>query len=230
MPRLILVFLLCLALPGGIALAQTAPGTPSPAPAATGTPAALPQAAIRAPRPGQALQGSLSIQGRAAGAGFQRFELLFAYHGDPTGAWFLIAESSQPVESGELAAWDTTTLTDGVYDLRLEVFLENGETRRVEAPGLRVRNYTPVETDTPTPVTPTATTRPGDTPVPTPSATPTETPLPSSTPSLTPLPPNPGELGRADLERSLGRGALATTGLFALMGLYFLVRRAAGRV
>lgn len=216
--------LLCLILLAGVLF----PAGNARAQSATGTPDAPPAEGIRFPQPGQALQGSLSILGAIAGADFVRFELQFSYHGDPTGAWFLIAEAQTLPESEVLAEWDTGSLTDGVYDLRLVVYRQGGEQSYL-IPAVRVRNYTLVETNTPTPVTPTATTRPGDTPAPTVTATATTTPLPSATPSLTPLPANPGEIGRADLLRSLGNGALLTAGAFALMGLYALLRRSGGR-
>lgn len=219
MLRLVALILLAAAfLPAGTARAQSGTETP-PAPPVEG---------MRFPQPGQALQGSVSILGDLAAPGFVRFEVQFSYHGDPTGAWFLIAEGSVVPESDVLAEWDTGSLTDGVYDLRLVVYRQSGEQSYL-IPAVRVRNYTPVETSTPTPVTPTATTRPGDTPVPTITPTPTATPLPSATPSPTPLPANPGEIDRDDLLRSLGNGALLTAGAFALIGIYSLLRRIGGR-
>ncbi len=220
MLRLVALILLAgVVLPAGSARAQSG----------TETPAAPPVEGVRFPQPGQALQGSLSILGAIAAPGFVRFELQFGYHNDPTGAWFLIAEGETLPENEILAEWDTGSLTDGIYDLRLVVYREDGQ-QVYRVPAVRVRNYTAVETSTPTPVTPTATTRPGDTPVPTITPTATATPPPSATPSLTPLPPNPGEIGRNDLLRSLGNGALLATGAFALIGVYALLRRIGGPV
>jgi hypothetical protein len=202
------------------------PALPRQTGAETATPATA--AGIRFPQPGQALQGSVVILGDVALPGFRRFELQFSYHGDPTGAWFLIAEGNAIPDADILAEWDTGSLTDGVYDLRLVVFRESGEQSYLVS-AVRVRNYTPVETSTPTPVTPTATTRPGDTPVPTQTATASVTPLPSPTPTLTALPANPGEISRSDLLRSLGNGALLSAAVFILLGIYWLLRRIGGR-
>jgi hypothetical protein len=80
-------------------------------------------------------------------------EVSFAYGSDAGRTWFLIQESQQPVSGGALATWDTTTLTDGDYDLRLLVSLKDGTQQQVVVKGLRVRNYTPVEASSPT-VTP----------------------------------------------------------------------------
>jgi hypothetical protein len=215
--QIAMLFLLMLA--ARAARAQEATPTPtSTAPAIAGTPSAPvePALSIRSPVAGQAMQGSVSIEGNSSVPGFVSAELAFAYAGDPTGTWFLIAEPNEPVQDGILAQWDTGAITDGDYDLRLRVSLEDGSHVESLVPGLRVRNYTPVETDTPTPVTPTLTQLPGETPA--------VTPTPEIRPSATPLPPNPAEVTRGDILRSLGKGALAILGLFALLGAYKLVR------
>ena len=214
-----ILFLLMLA--AGAARAQEATPTPTPtstAPAIAGTPSASPEPAlsIRFPVAGQAVQGSVSIEGNSAVTGFVSAELAFAYTGDPTGTWFLIAEASQPVQDGVLGQWDTGAITDGDYNLRLRVILQNGSHMEILVPALRVRNYTPIETDTPTPVTPTLTQVPGETPV--------VTPTREIRPTPTPLPTNPAEVTGGDILGSLGKGALAIVGLFALLGAYRLVQ------
>lgn len=217
----VILFLLTLAAVAARAQGDTPTPTPTPtstAPAIVGTPSASvePAQSIRLPVAGQAVQGSVSIEGNSSVPGFVSAELAFAYAGDPTGTWFLIAEASQPVQDGVLAQWDTGTITDGDYDLRLRVVLQNGNHLETLVPGLRVRNYTPVETDTPTPVTPTLTQIPGQTPV--------VTPTREIRPTPTPLPPNPAEVTGGDVLGSLGKGALAVLGLLALIGVYGLVK------
>jgi len=214
-----ILFLLMLA--AGAARAQGDTPTPTPtstAPVFAGTPSASaePSLSVQSPAAGQAVQGSVSIEGRSAVPGFVSAELAFAYTGDPTGTWFLIAEASQPVQNGVLAQWDTGAITDGDYDLRLRVVLQNGNHMETLVRGLRVRNYTPVETDTPTPVTPTLTQVPGETPV--------VTPTREIRPTPTPLPLNPAELTSRDILGSPGKGVLAIVGLFALLGAYRLAR------
>jgi hypothetical protein len=130
---------------------------------------AAPVASITAPLNGQALQGIVTISGSAAGAGFQAAELSFAYAGDrSTGGadqrtWFLIRQIPSPVTQDVLAQWDTTTISDGVYDLQLVVTLEDGQQVSALVSQVRVRNYSPVETDTPTAVPPSATPLPAHT-------------------------------------------------------------------
>jgi hypothetical protein len=180
----------------------------------------VPGAAIHSPLPGQALQGLVPINGNTVENGFKSAELEFSYTYDPTHTWFLINETDKPVSDGLLAQWDTTTLTDEIYDLRLTILLSDGRRDSVTVSGLRVRNYTPIETDTPTPVTPTSTPVPGDTPIPTKTPTPTVTPIP---PTFTPLPPNPAQLSTQDITTSLGKGALVMLGMFAMMGIYYVI-------
>lgn len=195
------------------------PGVIQTTPEAAATPTPLVYAEIRLPLPGHALQGSVPIEGAAWITDFLSAELLFAYTGDTTGTWFLITELSEPVE-GFLAEWDTTTLADGEYTLRLLVLARTGEiSHQVE--GLRVRNYTVVETNTPTPVTPTYTLVPGALPVPTETPTPTITSVP---PTPTELPPNPADISRSDVIRGAGLGGAAVVGFFALLGMYHQIK------
>jgi hypothetical protein len=104
---------------------------------------------ITSPRQGEALQGILSIQGSSDVAGFALQDVSFAYASDRTGTWFQIASSDKPVKQDVIATWDTTTITDGDYVLRLRVYLQDGSSLDFTVPNLRVRNYTPIETSTP---------------------------------------------------------------------------------
>ena len=232
------LFAVLLLLPGwNTALPQTAPtGTVLPVaseiPAASVTPAnAYPpagtpiahQVTIQNPSPGQALQGMVVIHGNTAVEGFQKAELEFSYHANSSGTWFLIEESDAPV-TGDLAQWDTNTITDGVYDLRLTVILADGSQTSVTVDGVRVRNYSAIETDTPTPPPLNATPNPGEALASTASPTATLTATPQAlTPTFTPLPVNPAQLSTLQVWGSLGKGALAAAGLFALMGIYQMI-------
>jgi hypothetical protein len=105
---------------------------------------------VTSPLPGQAIQGNVIIQGETNIEGFVRAELSFAYQNDPTDTWFFIRKSDTPAK-GELFNWDTTSITDGNYQLRLIVFLDDGRQSTLIIPNLRVRNYSPIETNTPAP-------------------------------------------------------------------------------
>jgi hypothetical protein len=175
--------------------------------------AAQGQPIILSPRQGEVLQGTVTITGSSAETGFLSSEVDFAYAGDTTGTWFLVAAASQPVDSNTLATWDTTTITDGNYNLRLRVYLKDGTHLDAIIPDLRVRNYTPVETPTPAPTAVL------------PTLTPTDTLTPTPFPTPTPLPVNPAVLTRADISTSLVYGGLGAVILIIILGIYFWLRR-----
>ena len=167
---------------------------------------------IVAPRPGDVLQGAVTIVGSSDVTGFASAEVSFAFADDPTGTWFLITMNSQPVGT-TLATWDTTVITDGNYVLRLRVTLTDGSLREAIVSGLRVRNYTPVETPTPTAFVPEAT------PLPTIPSTPTPFPTPTA------LSHNPATLAPADVSTSFLYGGLAAILTFFIISLYLWLRR-----
>ncbi len=183
--------------------------------------------AILSPSAGQALQGSVPIVVNTAVDGFKYAELVFSYARNPTGTWFFIADMGQSGNGEKIADWDTTTLTDGNYNLRLVITLQDGSQITETVQGLRIRNYTPIETATPTlpaptATGPTATSKPGDTPVPTATLVPSPSPIPLT---ATPLPLNPAQVSPAQLEFSLTQGALVTFVVFAFFGLVLALRR-----
>jgi hypothetical protein len=200
-----LVFLWILALPPAAPPAQTEPPE---------------EVAIHSPTAGQALQGNVPVFGTIrTNKGFLSGRLAFSYEGDETSTWFEIALIPRMVEEAELGTWNTTSLTDGNYSLRLEVYLTTGEVINHTISGLRIRNYSVIETDTPAP-TQTLPVDPGPTREPPPAPTTTRRP---STP--TPLPANPAEISMAQVLGSAGRGVLITLAIFAGLGFLILRRR-----
>ena len=180
--------------------------------------------AITSPIPSQTATGMVTITGTSATDGFVSAEVSFSYVGDTSGTWFLIA-AVQPVTDGFLATWDTTSITDGDYTLRLRVTLADGTYLDTLVPDLHVRNYIPTDTPIPTATLPPTATpilpTPTITPSPTATFTPTSTPLP--TPTL--LPENPAILPSVDIFSSIIYGGLSATLLFSLLALYLRLRR-----
>src|SRR4030067_1092432 len=175
---------------------------------------------IETPVTGQVIQGSVVIRGNTNTDGFQKYEVDFSYSEDPTHTWFLIQESNLPVQNGVLAVWDTTTITDGEYSLRLLVSLTDGNEMEVMIDGLRVRNYSAVETGTPAPFPPYFTLVPGRPIIfTTPGSTPTSTLTPEP-PTPTSLPTNPAEISSSQMIFSLGQGVAYSVGIFAILGAY----------
>ncbi len=168
---------------------------------------------ITYPATGDAIQGTVTILGVSNITGFVSAELAFAYATNPTDTWFLIATSNQPVINAALGVWDTTGITDGIYNLRLRVYLSEGSFQDILVTGLRVRNYTPIETATPVETsTPTATLV-----EPAPVSTPTPTFTPFPTPTL--LPTNPATVTAGDVNNSLVYGALTAIVIFSIFGM-----------
>lgn len=164
---------------------------------------------ISAPAPGDALQGMVAIVGSTAVEGLRRWELAFAYAQDTTNTWFLIERDDAAIRDQTLAEWDTNTITDGTYHLRLTIFIEGGERSDLIVENLRVRNYSPIETSTPHPS-------------PTVLHTAINTPIPQT---ITPLPTNAIEISSSDFSNSLGRGAIMVAVLFLMIGLYTSIKK-----
>lgn len=179
---------------------------------------------LSTPKSGEAVQGQVTITGTTAVEGFASANLFFGHMNDPTQTWFLIAEDLPQVEEAALTEWNTFAITDGNYNLRLVVNLIDGSQQTATTEGVRVRNYSAIETLTPTDIpspTLTATLAPGEiTPSPTPQ--PIQPPL---IPTLTPLPPNPAQIPPSGITDSLLRGAAGTLAIFILIGLYTSIRR-----
>jgi hypothetical protein len=177
---------------------------------------------ITSPAPNEALRGQVNIIGSTNLPDFVSAILDFAYASSPVDTWFPIQTLSQPVLDSPLYTWDTTTITDGDYMLRLRVFAADGSSREVSVP-ITIQNDAIVTTPTAAP-----TTTPEDVIVlvPTPfllAASPTPTDLPRPTPTA--LPENPVSLNSSKVLSSLGRGALVILGLFAFAGLILRLRR-----
>ena len=176
-----------------------------------------PKPAIISPGPGEALQGMVEIAGTTDVPGFRRVEIAFAYQSDKTSTWFLLQQSSDRVKEGALASWDTTMITDGTYRLRMQVFLQDGQILESTLSGLRVRNYTTIETSTPE-------VRPAGRATPTPTSTPRADFQPESV-DATPLPTNPAQVTAQHLQASVLRGVMVVFGA-GLLGMLYLGLRA----
>jgi hypothetical protein len=123
------------------------------------------------------------------------------------------------VFEGELGTWDTTTLTDGDYNMRLRAFLLDGSVQETIVDDLRVRNYTPVPTPT---LIATAT---AFLPISIPTAqlvTPELATVAPLLPTPTPFPPNPAGLELTSISGAVGRGAILA--LLLILGIGFILR------
>ena len=182
-----------------------------------------PPVTIASPVAGDILRGQVTIAGTTDIPNFLSAQLDFTYASNQAGNWFTLQAIPQPAHETSLAVWDTTSITDGDYLLRLQVFLSDGTTQEVTVP-VRIQNDTPIPTSTPVPtVTPEEAV---SIQLPTPfllAASPTPTEVPPPTPTA--LPTNPVSLTQSEIYGSLGRGALVIIGLFAFAGIILRLRR-----
>lgn len=178
---------------------------------------------ILTPAAGDAVRGVVRIEGTTDTAGFNSAEVSFGYSNDTTETWFLLAQSEEAVQQGQLALWDTTSIPDGTYRLRLRIFLTGGGVMEYAVDGLRVRNYSAVETPTPNLAAITPSMEPAQ-------PTLTSTPVPTLVQTTaTPYPTNAAVINQKDLDQSLKNGAVLGLGLFILLFLFLTARAAARR-
>jgi len=168
---------------------------------------------IVSPRPNDLFHGVVSVTGSPDAIGFSYAEVSFAFANDLTGIWYLVSTINQPVHRGTLATRDLATTTDGNNILRFRIYFTDGSFKEIIVPGLRVQNYTPMET--PTPVYPIL------------EKTFLPTGKQSATPFPTPtgLPLNPAALSPTDVSTSMLFGGLAAVFTFMIVGIYLRLRR-----
>ncbi len=109
---------------------------------------------ILSPVPGNIVSGTVQVLGAASHPQFLQYQLEYGPDPNPGNLWFPATGVSQsPVFSGLLGLWNTTTINDDRYQLRLRVTLTDGTILATVVNNIRVQNQQP------TPV-PTATTLP----------------------------------------------------------------------
>jgi hypothetical protein len=178
---------------------------------------------ITSPSPGQILLGQVAIKGTTNIPNFSSAEVAFTYPSDPTNTWFIIKNLTDPVDNDVLATWDTTTLSDGKYILRLRVKLADGSVQDVTVL-VAVSNYTAIPTPTLT-VTPNGPALQIPSPIlvlPSPSSTVTPRPAPFTP---TPLPSNPASVTTKDVYAGFWRSALFVVLIFVGYGILIRLRR-----
>jgi hypothetical protein len=172
-----------------------------------------PEIQVTSPLPGSPLQGVVAISGSTDLPGFQLLEVDFSYLKGGYGGWFLIAQSQSSVKDGVLGVWDTSKIADGNYSLRVQVTLADGSKVEKTVPDLRVRNYTAIETSTPTFI---QQTQPALVSTLTPTVAATYTP--QTTPTM--LPANPANMNSVEMGFNMILGITAIVIVFGLLGLY----------
>lgn len=166
------------------------------------------------PGVGDSVQGIVEITGTVSTSSFDYAEVFFAYAAVNNLNWFMIGRIDQSVSSAVIARWDTTTITDGVYQLKLRVHNRDESVEELIINPVIVRNYSILATNTPTAVNDSAIS----------IAT-----LISPTVEMafaTPLPDNPASTSSASLKRSATVGLIvAGVSLMTLFGIGLIRRR-----
>lgn len=190
---------------------------------------------IDAPASREVVSGVVTVRGAATAPGFRQYRLEYAPDPSLAGGWQPVQGAvGQQVPDGILGQWDTTTVADGAYILRLVVVYENGA--QVADYEVRVSVVNATATPLPLPTTATPTAAPG-----TPTPGPSPTPLIEQPPTRTPRPGGPGRaappgggpsapespLAQERLVRAAWRGVLWALLAFAGLAAYSALRLAA---
>jgi hypothetical protein len=178
-----------------------------------------PTPSITSPQNGETLRGQIQILGSMDAPNFASAEIGFQFASDVADTWFSIQTFSQPIPDSALAVWDTTSVTDGDYKLRLRVYLQDGTFIDAIITDLKIRNQeiptaTATQTELPIFINQTPTPR---------IISPTETIL--SFPSATPLPMNPASITTDSIYKVFTQSALVILVLFVLFSMLIRFRR-----
>ncbi|HLY27279.1 MAG TPA: hypothetical protein VKQ72_13115 [Aggregatilineales bacterium] len=196
-------------------------------------------ARITAPKEGDSLFGLVTIQGTAANANMQRYVLEFDQQDTGVVQWFPIAGPiTQQVTSGVLGQWNTTTVPDGRYEIRLRVVLRDGTVISDVVQNLHVSNKQPTPLPTalpsPTALQPTALPTAGPSPTPIVQQPPTSTSHPAVIPTVIAtligqsdpgsVPDAPAIAGMiGSIQAAFCNGMLVALVAFALIGGYSVI-------
>jgi hypothetical protein len=182
--------------------------------------------ALTAPQNGETLRGQVQIQGRMYTPNFASAELAFTFASnasDSGGNWFIIQTFPQPTADSALTVWDTTSITDGDYTLRLRVFLQDGTFQDALVSDLKIRNDEPLPTATVSPTLQDFDFQPLNE---TPGAPAQSTATPAiSYPTSTPLPANPASLTTASILTIFWQSALFILVVFLFFSLILRLRK-----
>ena len=212
-----------------------------------------PRPIIAQPAQNAAVRGEVQIVGSATHPQFQRYELYFAPWPPSDQSWVFIGDAHfNPVQLGLLGTWDSRSVTDGTYGLRVRVVKQDGNYIDSEPRTVEVANFRQVAT--PTPEVAEATAEPLPTPVeevavptvaivvPTIEGPPTvQPPTPTPEPEVTPIlmansGSSAGQTGgkpasvtdqlfnTARLADAVKKAAMYTVAAFVLIGAFFAVK------
>jgi PKD repeat protein len=112
---------------------------------------------IVSPIPGNTVAGNVQVVGSAIHPSFLQYQLEFGPDPNPQNLWYPIGGVRlTPVSNNVLGIWSTTEgrSPDGLYQLRLRVFLRDGTIAQTVVNNIRVQNQAPTLVPSPTQSTP----------------------------------------------------------------------------
>ncbi|MDO9087904.1 MAG: hypothetical protein Q7U53_16980 [Anaerolineaceae bacterium] len=173
---------------------------------------------IQTPKNGDFIQGSVQIVGTVTGTGFQKAEISFRYQESQLQSWFLINQIDSPIVDDLLANWDTSTIADGTYQIKVLAFYENGRQQETIIENLSVRNYTPFD--------PIKTDSSDETKIlPTSGESIEIVPTPTKKPFPTPIPPNEMIVTQSQFIMTVIQGAILGVLFLFVIALFIIIRR-----
>ncbi|MCB9454885.1 MAG: PKD domain-containing protein [Anaerolineaceae bacterium] len=107
---------------------------------------------ILSPIPGNVVAGNVQVLGAAIHPQFLQYQLEYGPDPNSGNLWFPASGIVQtPVLNGLLGIWNTTTIQDSVYQLRLRVTLRDGTSLITTVNNIRIQNQapTPIPSNTP---------------------------------------------------------------------------------
>lgn len=109
---------------------------------------------ILSPIPGNIVANNVQVLGAASHPQFLQYQVEYGPDPNPGNLWYPATGVVQaPLTTYSLlGVWNTTTIPDGIYQLRLRVFLRDGTSLQTVVNSIRVQNQapTPIPTNTPT--------------------------------------------------------------------------------
>ncbi len=129
------------------------PPTAIPFPTSTQMPVSI---VILSPIPGNIVAGNVQVLGAAIHPQFLQYQLEFGPDPNPSNLWYPASSIVQtPVLNGLLGIWQTNTgaSPDGIYQLRLRLYLRDGTSLATIVNSIRIQNQQPTPVPTATTVT-----------------------------------------------------------------------------
>lgn len=105
--------------------------------------------ALTSPEAGSAVMGKVEVTGYIKATNFAGYDLEFTHSSSAESGWFTIQTGAENPTDGVFGVWDTSSISDGDYSLRLTVHYKDGTKTEILIENIRVRNYSPIETTSP---------------------------------------------------------------------------------